>query len=70
MDSRREELLKQWQSLNDQRKDLSHQVASWEDLLQEAERVAIDVKGQIDTLNAIEVIDPTTQACLEKIELM
>ncbi|KAJ8420964.1 LOW QUALITY PROTEIN: hypothetical protein Cgig2_019213 [Carnegiea gigantea] len=53
---RREELLKELQSLDDQRKDLSCQ------------RAVIDLKGQIDTLNAIEVIDLATQASLEKTE--
>ncbi|KAJ8431932.1 hypothetical protein Cgig2_023741 [Carnegiea gigantea] len=68
VDSRCEELLKELQSLDNQKKDLSCQVASSEDLLQEAERVVIDLKGQIHTLNAIEVIDPTTKASLQKIE--
>ena len=30
--------------------------------------VVIDLQGQIDTLNAIEVIDPTTKASLKKVE--
>ncbi|KAJ8438679.1 hypothetical protein Cgig2_011862 [Carnegiea gigantea] len=68
VDSRCEELLKKLQSLDVQRKDLSCQVVASEDLLQEDELAVIDLKGQIDTLNAIEVIDPTTQANLEKTE--
>jgi len=39
-----------------------------EGLLQEAEQEVFGLQGQIDTLNAIEVIDPSTQASLEKIE--
>ena len=39
-----------------------------EDSLQEAEQAVIDLKGQIDTLNVIEVIDPATKASLEKTE--
>ncbi|KAJ8423647.1 hypothetical protein Cgig2_010634 [Carnegiea gigantea] len=65
---RREELLKELQSLDDQKKDLSCQVVASEDLLQEVEWAVIDLKGQIDTLNAIEVIDPTSKASLEKIK--
>jgi len=44
------------QSLDNQKKDLNCQV------------VVIDLQGQIDTLNAIEVIDPTTKASLKKVE--
>ena len=68
VDSRREELLKELQSLDDQKKDLCCQVMASEDSLQEAEQAVIDLKGQINTLNAIEVIDPTTKASLEKTE--
>jgi len=68
VDSRCDELLKELQSLYDQRKDLSCQVAASKDLLKEAEQAVIDLKGQIDILNAIEVIDPATKASLEKIE--
>ncbi|KAJ8420734.1 hypothetical protein Cgig2_023006 [Carnegiea gigantea] len=39
-----------------------------EKLAYEAEQAVIDLKGQIDTLNAIEVIDPATKASLEKTE--
>ncbi|KAJ8432645.1 LOW QUALITY PROTEIN: hypothetical protein Cgig2_011811 [Carnegiea gigantea] len=55
VDLRHEELLKELQSLNDQKKDLCCQTV-------------IDLKGQIDTLNAIEVIDLATKASLEKTE--
>ncbi|KAJ8426509.1 hypothetical protein Cgig2_013192 [Carnegiea gigantea] len=68
VDSRREELLKELQSLDDQKKDLCCQVTASEDSLQEVEQTVIDLKGQIDTLNAIEVIDPATKASLEKTE--
>ena len=68
VDSRREELLKELQSLDDQKKDLCCQVTASEDSLQKAEQAVIDLKGQIDTLNAIEVIDPSTKASLEKTE--
>ncbi|KAJ8437815.1 hypothetical protein Cgig2_013431 [Carnegiea gigantea] len=57
VDSRREELLKEF-----------CEVAASEDLLQEAEWAVIDLTGQIDTLNAIKVIDPTTKASVEKTE--
>jgi len=33
-----------------------------------AEREVFDLQGQIDTLNAAEVIDPATSASLEKTE--
>ena len=39
-----------------------------EDLLQAADREVFNLQGQIDTLNAAEVIDPATRASLEKIE--
>jgi len=68
VDSRREELLKESQSLDDQKKDLCCQVTIIKDSLQEAEQAIIDLKGQIDTLNAIEVIDLATKASLEKTE--
>ncbi|KAJ8424352.1 hypothetical protein Cgig2_033471 [Carnegiea gigantea] len=44
------------------------QAVASRDLLQEAEWAVLDLKGQIDTLNAIEVIDPATKASLEKTE--
>ncbi|KAJ8420035.1 hypothetical protein Cgig2_011956 [Carnegiea gigantea] len=68
VDSRREELLKELQSLDDQKKDLCCQVTASEDSLQKDEQAVIDLKGQIDTLNANEVIDPATKASLEKTE--
>ena len=37
-----------------------------EDLLQVAERELFDLQGQINTLNATEVIDPAIRASLEK----
>jgi len=39
-----------------------------EDLLQVLEREVFDLQGHIDTLNAAEVIDPTTKATLDKTE--
>jgi len=69
VDSRHKVLLKELQSLDDQKKDLSSQVVASGDLLQEVERTFIDLKGQINTLNVIEVIDPTTKASLEKTEV-
>ncbi|KAJ8432843.1 hypothetical protein Cgig2_024531 [Carnegiea gigantea] len=68
VDSRRKELLKELQSLDDQKKDLSCQAVASEDLLQEAAQAVIDLKGQIDTLNGIEVIGPTNKDSLEKTE--
>ena len=68
VDLRHEVLLKELQSLDDQKKDLSDQVVASGDLLQEAKRAVIDLRGQIDTLNVIEVIDLATKACLEKTE--
>ena len=68
MESRGEELLKELQSFDHQKKDLSCQMAASEDLLQAAHREVFNIQGQIDTLNAAEVIDPATRASLEKIE--
>ena len=68
MESRREELLKELQFLDDQRKDLSCQMVASEDLLQVAEREVFDLQCQIDTLNDAEVIDPATRANLERTE--
>lgn len=65
---RREMLLKELQSLDDQKKDLDCQLVASEDLLGEADRAVIDLKGQIDILNATEVIDPATKASLQKTE--
>ncbi|KAJ8422372.1 hypothetical protein Cgig2_006442 [Carnegiea gigantea] len=66
--SRIEELQKDLQSLDGQKKDLSCQAVPSEDLLQEAEQAVIDLKRQIDTLSAIEIIDLTTKASIEKTE--
>ncbi|KAJ8427024.1 hypothetical protein Cgig2_001047 [Carnegiea gigantea] len=49
-------------------KELSSQVAASEHLLQEAEREVIDLQGQIEVLNATEVMDAATKASLEKAE--
>jgi len=68
VNSRCKELLKEFQSLDDRKKDLSCQVVARKVLLQEAKRAVIDLKGLIDTLNAIEVIDLVTKASLDKIE--
>ncbi|KAJ8444268.1 hypothetical protein Cgig2_024594 [Carnegiea gigantea] len=46
--------------------DLTCHVVAREDLLQEADLAVIDLQGQIDTFNAIEVIDLATKANLEK----
>ncbi|KAJ8441461.1 hypothetical protein Cgig2_008722 [Carnegiea gigantea] len=66
VESRRQELLKELQLLEDQQKELSSQVAASEHLLQEAEREVIDLQGQIEVLNATEVMDAATKASLEK----
>ena len=68
VESRRQELLKELQLLEDQKKDLSSQVVASKHLLQEAEREVIDLQGQIDILNATEVMDAATKASLEKAE--
>ncbi|KAJ8430854.1 hypothetical protein Cgig2_003784 [Carnegiea gigantea] len=68
VESRHQELLKELQLLEDQQKDLNSQVAASEHLLQEAEREVIDLQGQIDILNATEVMDAATKASLEKAE--
>ncbi|KAJ8438376.1 LOW QUALITY PROTEIN: hypothetical protein Cgig2_006294 [Carnegiea gigantea] len=62
----REELLKELLSFDDQKKDLSYQVVANEGLREEAEREVIGLRGQINTINAIEVIDPATKASLER----
>jgi len=56
------------QSLDEQKKDPSCQMVISEDLLQVVEQEVFDLQGQIDTLNAAEVIDPATKASLEKTE--
>ncbi|KAJ8453327.1 hypothetical protein Cgig2_008211 [Carnegiea gigantea] len=61
-----EELLKELQSLDDQKKGFSCQVVASEDLFQEIEREVIDL--QVHIVNAIEVIDPATKASPEKTE--
>ncbi|KAJ8422768.1 hypothetical protein Cgig2_013553 [Carnegiea gigantea] len=66
VESRRQELLKELQLLEDQQKELSSQVAASEHLLQEVEREVIDLQGQIEVLNATEVMDAATKASLEK----
>ena len=43
-------------------------MAASEHLLQEAEREFIDLQGQIEVLNATEVMDVATKASLEKAE--
>ncbi|KAJ8424573.1 hypothetical protein Cgig2_023569 [Carnegiea gigantea] len=68
VESRRQELLKKLQLLEDQQKELSSQVAANEHLLQEAEREVIDLQCQIEVLNATEVMDAATKASLEKAE--
>ena len=59
---------KEVQSLDDQKNDFNCQMVISEDLLQVVEREVFDLQGQIDTLDAAEVIDPTTKASLEKTE--
>ncbi|KAJ8421805.1 hypothetical protein Cgig2_016543 [Carnegiea gigantea] len=56
VESRHQELLKELQLLEEQQKDLSSQ------------REVIDLQGQIDILNATEVMDAATKASLEKAE--
>jgi len=68
VESRREELLKELQSLYDQKKDLSCQMVASEDLLQVAEREVFDLQSQIGTLKAVEVIDPASKASLKNTE--
>ncbi|KAJ8426539.1 hypothetical protein Cgig2_002059 [Carnegiea gigantea] len=65
---RHQKLLKELQLLEEQRKDLSSQVAASEHLLHEAKREVINLQGQIDILNATEVMDVATKASLEKAE--
>ncbi|KAJ8429623.1 hypothetical protein Cgig2_012285 [Carnegiea gigantea] len=68
VESRRQELLKELQLLENQQKELSSQVATSKHLLQEVEREVIDLQGQIEVLNATEVMDAATKASLEKAE--
>jgi len=68
IESRHQELLKELQLLEDQQKDLSSQVAASEHLFQETEREVIDLQGQINILNATEVMDAPTKASLEQAE--
>ena len=68
VESPRKELLKELESLDDQKKDLSFQMMTSEDLLQGAKWEVFDLQGQIDTINDAEVIDPATKASLEKTE--
>ncbi|KAJ8427082.1 hypothetical protein Cgig2_008951 [Carnegiea gigantea] len=68
VESRRQELLKELQLLEDQQKELSSPMAASEHLLQEAEREVIDLQGQIEVLNATEVMDAAIKASLEKVE--
>ncbi|KAJ8446378.1 hypothetical protein Cgig2_019271 [Carnegiea gigantea] len=68
VESRRQELLKELQLLEDQQKELSSQVAASKHLLQEVEWEVIDLQGQIEVLNATEVMDAATKASLEKAE--
>jgi len=65
VESWHEELLKELQFLEDQRKALSCQMMANEALLQVIEREVFDLQSLIDTLNAGEVIDPATKASLE-----
>ncbi|KAJ8432489.1 hypothetical protein Cgig2_003566 [Carnegiea gigantea] len=54
-------LLKELQLLEDQKKDLSSQVAASKHFLQEAER-----EGQVNILNATKVMDAATKASSQK----
>ena len=65
---RHEELQKESQPLADQRKDLSSQVATNNNLLQDIEQEVTTLQGQIDIINATEVMDVATKATLERIE--
>ena len=56
------------QSLDDQKKYVNCEMVISEDLLQVVEREVFDLQGQIDTLNAGEVVNPATKASLEKTE--
>jgi len=69
VESRHEELLKELQLLEDQKKYLSFQVVAREHLLQETEGEVIDLQGQVDIIHATEVMDATTKASLEKTEV-
>ena len=68
VESQHEELLKELQSLNDQKKDINFQMMANEDFLQVAEWKVFDLQGKIDTLNVVKVTNPATKASLEKIE--
>ncbi|KAJ8422680.1 hypothetical protein Cgig2_000898 [Carnegiea gigantea] len=68
VESTREELLKELQLLEDQKGDLSSQVAASEHLLSEIEQEIIDLQGQINKINATKMMDATTKASLEKIK--
>ncbi|KAJ8424463.1 hypothetical protein Cgig2_009780 [Carnegiea gigantea] len=63
-----EELLKELQLLEDQKKDLSSKAAANEYLLQEVGREVIGLHGQIDIHKATEVMDAASKASLEKAE--
>ncbi|KAJ8430584.1 hypothetical protein Cgig2_001011 [Carnegiea gigantea] len=65
---RHEDLLKELQHLEDQNKDLSCQVEASEHLLQEAEREVVNLQGQIDILNATEVMYAAIKASLKQAE--
>ena len=60
--------MKELQLLEDQKKNLSSQVAASKHLLQESEWEVIDSQGQIDIINSTEVMDAATKASLEKIK--
>ena len=70
VESHREELLKELQSLYDEKKDLSCQMVAWEDLLQVAEQEVFDLQGQINTLNATEVIASPPKLAWKRLKLM
>ncbi|KAJ8439086.1 LOW QUALITY PROTEIN: hypothetical protein Cgig2_009229 [Carnegiea gigantea] len=77
VESRHEELqkkrLKERQLLSaneDLLQEVKREVVANEDLLQEVKREVIDLQGQIDSLNAIEVINLATKSSLEKVKLM
>jgi len=66
--SRCEELLKELSSLDDQKKEVSYQVVTRKDLLQDFKWEVIDLLGRIDTINGVEVVEPATKASLENTE--
>ncbi|KAJ8425345.1 hypothetical protein Cgig2_000650 [Carnegiea gigantea] len=57
-----------WLNAEDQKKDLSSQVAASEHLLQAAEQEVIKLQGQIDILNVTKVMDAAIKASLKKVE--